>query len=106
MDQDTSSSTCTEALEKCFACAACCDAAQARAAHSETATATDGYVDYECVTSADGFGRTCGFSGYSTCACKAATRSGATSLCGGEAWAADVIAQCHGIGAARDDAFL
>lgn len=99
-DVPTSASTCEDALEVCFACAACCDGAQAAAARD-----ADSNVEYACVTTAEGFGRTCGFSGYFTCGCKAGARAATTTLCAGQDWALDAAAQCHAIGASREDYF-
>ena len=93
--------TCEDALENCFACAACCDAAQAADAHDP-----DSGVEYACVTTADGFGRTCGYSGYFTCGCKEAARAGTTAYCADQSWASSAAAQCRAIGATREDAFL
>jgi CHAT domain-containing protein len=58
---------------------------------------TDGFVDYVCADTASGFGRTCGYVGYSECACKAGASADVASLCS-DAWAVDAASKCRAIG--------
>ena len=81
--------TCASALEMCFKCYSCCNAATARMA----ATATN--ATFNCSRAPGGFAAQCDWDGAYTCGCGRFANERCAALCGDAAWSRDACGQCR-----------
>mmetsp|Transcript_14247 Transcript_14247/g.49363 ORF Transcript_14247/g.49363 Transcript_14247/m.49363 type:complete len:196 (-) Transcript_14247:9-596(-) len=90
-DFDAGADSCRGALEKCFSCVACCDAA----ASVMEADAIN-MKAYECAAEPALYGSQCGTSGHFICGCKSTTVAQCEAACENEPWAQRACGQCEG----------